>query len=165
MRICMRRTTLVCLVLLALLTVPLAAAITAPVRVSGGQVSGVPGKDPSVMTFKGIPFAAPPEGDLRWRAPQPVVPWEGVKKGDQFGNSCVQKIVPERKPHTYEFMAHNAISEDCLYLNVWTAAATPAERRPVYIYLYGGGNVEGSAAVPVYDGEGLAREGVVFVTV
>jgi para-nitrobenzyl esterase len=88
-----------------------------------------------------------------------------VKKAGEFGNSCIQKIVEGRKPHTYEFMAHNDVSEDCLYLNVWTAAATPAERRPVYIFLYGGGNVEGSAAVPVYDGEGLAKKGVVLVTI
>src|ERR1035437_9421152 len=182
------------------------AAITGPVRVTGGQVSGVPGKDPSIVAFKGIPFAAPPVGALRWRAPKPVVPgkesrkpissaiavsrissrnasrseehtselqsrrylhsfptrrssdlgsplacaeagraWQGIKKADQFGNSCIQNIVTERKPHTYEFMAHNAISEDCLYINVWTAARTPSGRRPVYMYIYGGGNTEGSS--------------------
>jgi carboxylesterase type B len=91
--------------------------------------------------------------------------WQGIKKADQFGNSCIQNIVTERKPHTYEFMAHNAISEDCLYINVWTAARTPSERRPVYMYIYGGGNTEGSSAVPVYDGEGPAKKGIVLVTV
>ena len=71
----------------------------------------------------------------------------------------------ERKPWTYEFITHNSISEDCLYLNVWTAAARPDERRPVYVFIYGGGNNEGSTAVPVYDGETLARKGIVVVTV
>jgi len=150
---------------LLLLAFSLSAAINKPVKVEGGLVSGVPGKDPAVTSFKGIPFAAPPVGDLRWRAPKPVIAWQGVHKADQFGNSCIQNIVTERKPWTYEFMAHNDISEDCLFLNVWTAAKSPNEKRPVYMYIYGGGNTEGSSAVPVYDGEGLAKKGVIVVTV
>ncbi len=130
-----------------------------PVRVSGGLVSGVAGRERSVTAYKGIPFAAPPVGERRWQAPEPVVPWTGVRQADRFGASCVQAIVPERKPWTYEFMTHNEISEDCLFLNVWTAAASPAERRPVFVYIYGGGFSEGSGAVPVYDGEGLAKRG------
>ncbi len=166
----MRRTSIgikrVLFTALAIITaLPLAGALTGPVTVTGGRVSGVRGPDPSVMVFKGIPFAAPPVGNLRWRAPQPVVAWQGVKSADQFGNSCIQTIVRERKPWTYEFMTHNAISEDCLYLNVWSAAAGPQERRPVYVFLYGGGNNEGSTAVPVYDGETLAKKGIVVVTV
>jgi para-nitrobenzyl esterase len=129
----MQQTSIATILLTAMAALSLNAAITGPVRVTGGQVSGVPGKDPSIVAFKGIPFAAPPVGALRWRAPKPVVAWQGIKKADQFGNSCIQNIVTERKPHTYEFMAHNAISEDCLYINVWTAARTPSERRPVYM--------------------------------
>lgn len=144
---------------------PLAAAINQPVKVDGGLVSGVPGKDLSVLAFKGVPFAAPPVGDLRWRAPKPVLSWQGVRKADKFSASCIQNIVPERKPWTYEFMTHGEISEDCLYLNVWTAAKSAAEKRPVFVYLYGGGFSEGSAAVPVYDGEGLAKKGLVMVTI
>jgi para-nitrobenzyl esterase len=143
---------------------PLAGALTEPITVTGGQVTGVRGRDPSVLVFKGIPFAAPPMGNLRWRAPQPVAPWHGVRNADQFGNSCVQTVVWERKPWTYEFMTHNSISEDCLYLDVWTAARGPQERRPVYVFIYGGGNNEGSTAVPVYDGETLAKKGIVLVT-
>jgi para-nitrobenzyl esterase len=141
------------------------AAITQPVKVEGGLVSGAPGTDPSIIAFKGIPFAAPPVGDLRWRAPKPVVAWQGVRTADKFSASCIQNVVQERKPWTYEFMTHGAISEDCLYLNVWTAAKSAAEKRPVYVYLYGGGFSEGSAAVPVYDGEGLAKKGLVVVTI
>ena len=84
--------------LLAIAAVPLVAAVKNPVKVTGGLVSGVPGKDPSVMAFKGIPFAAPPVGDRRWQAPAPVVPWNGVRKADAFGASCMQPIVAERKP-------------------------------------------------------------------
>src|SRR5579863_5610386 len=144
---------------------PLSAAITQPVKVEGGLVSGAPGVDVSILAYKGIPFAAPPVGDLRWRAPKPVVAWQGVRSADRFSASCIQNVVQERKPWTYEFMTHGAISEDCLYLNVWTAAKSAAERRPVYVYLYGGGFSEGSAAVPVYDGEGLAKKGLVVVTI
>lgn len=146
-------------------TLPLSAAITQPLKIEGGLVAGVPGKDNSITVFKGIPFAAPPVGDLRWRAPKPVPAWQGVRKADQFSNSCMQNIVAERKPWTYEFMTHTDISEDCLYLNVWTGAKAAGEKRPVYVYIYGGGNTEGSGAVPVYDGGGLAKKGVVVVTV
>src|ERR1700693_1957821 len=117
----------------------LAAGIHQLVSVTGGLASGVPGQDPSILTFKGIPFAAPPVGDLRWRAPKPLVSWKGVRRADKFSASCIQNIVTERKPWTFEFMTHGEISEDCLYLNVWTAAKSEAERRPVFVYLYGGG--------------------------
>jgi para-nitrobenzyl esterase len=144
---------------------PALGAISNPVKVEGGMLAGVPGKDASITAFKGVPFAAAPVGELRWRAPRAVAAWQGVRKADQFGDSCVQNIVEERKPWTYEFMTHTGISEDCLFLNVWTAAKAAGERRPVYVYIHGGGNTEGSGAVPVYDGEGLAKKGVVVVTV
>jgi para-nitrobenzyl esterase len=135
-----------------------------PVRLIGGLVSGLPGRDPSVAVFKGIPFAAPPIGERRWKEPGPVVPWKGTLAATEFGPSCIQSIVQERKPWTYEFMAHNEVSEDCLHLNVWTGAKSARERRPVFVYIYGGGFTEGSTAVPVYDGEGLAKKGLVVVT-
>ncbi len=144
---------------------PLVAAMSKPVKVEGGLVAGIPGKDTSSTAFKGIPFAAPPVGDLRWRAPQPVKAWQGVRKADHFGDSCVQNIVAELKPWTYEFMTHTEVSEDCLFLNVWTGAKSAGEKRPVYVYIYGGANTSGSGAVPVYDGEGLAKKGIVVVTV
>ena len=140
------------------------AALPQPVRSDSGLVEGVLGKD-SVVAFKGVPFAAPPVGNLRWRAPRPPAPWRDVRRADQFGASCIQTIVEERKPWTYEFMAHTPISEDCLYLNVWTAAQSASEKRPVFVWLYGGGYTEGSTAVPVYDGEQLARRGLVVVTI
>lgn len=143
----------------------LGAAISQPVKVEGGLVSGVADKDPSITAFKGIPFAAPPVGDLRWRAPKSVLPWQGVRKASEFGASCMQTIVDEKKPWTYEFMTHGAVNEDCLFLNVWTGAKSAAERRPVYVYIHGGSNTEGSGAVPCYDGEGLAKKGIVVVTV
>ena len=153
---------LLCAVAVAL---PLAAAISQPVRTASGPVSGVPGADPAVTAFKGIPYAAPPVGDLRWRAPKAPASWTTVRKADQFGNSCIQNIVQERKPWTYEFMAHNKISEDCLYVNVWTPAKAGGEKLPVYFWIHGGGYVEGSNAIPAYDGENLARRGVVVVTI
>ena len=135
-----------------------------PLRLKQGLISGVPGTTESIAVFKGIPFAAPPVGPARWRAPEPAAGWSGVRRADAFSASCIQSIVTERKPWTYEFMTHGEISEDCLYLNVWTPATSASARRPVFVYIYGGGNVEGSGAVPVYDGEGLASKGLVVVT-
>jgi para-nitrobenzyl esterase len=149
----------------ALASLPSAAAIQQPVKVKGGLISGNASSDSSIAVFKGIPYAAPPVSDLRWRAPRPPAPWQGIRKTDQFSASCVQNIVTERKPWTFEFMTHGDISEDCLYLNIWTPAKSAGERRPVLFWMYGGGNVEGSAAVPVYDGEGLAKKGLVVVTI
>ena len=135
------------------------------VRTASGQLSGEAIAGENVTAFKGVPFAAPPVGDLRWRAPQPVHAWDGVRKADAFSPNCMQNIVDVRKPWTFEFMAHGDISEDCLYLNVWTAAKSPSEKRPVLIFIHGGANTEGSGSVPVYDGEALAGRGLVVVTV
>ena len=160
----MLRTCFGSLPLLFVCTGGLAAAITRPVPVEGGVLAGTPGRDPSITAFKGIPFAAPPVGDLRWRQPKPVIAWTGVRKLGDFGSSCIQTIHNELKPWTYEFMTHNQISEDCLYLNVWTPAKSVTEKRPVFVYIYGGGFNSGSGAVPLYDGEGLATKGLVVVT-
>ena len=143
----------------------MAAALTQPLKVEGGLIIGTHGtKDPAITVFRGIPFAAPPVGDLRWRAPQPVKPWDGVRKADKFGASCIQRTPEELKPWTYEFMTHNEISEDCLYLNVWTGAKSANEKRPVFVYIYGGGFNSGSGQVPVYDGEALAAKGILVVS-
>lgn len=155
---------ILCLVAAAVLAAP-GYSLPQPVKTKAGLVAGVPSADGSVVAFKGIPYAAPPTGDLRWRAPKAAQPWEGVRQATRFGTSCVQKIVPERKPWTYEFMAHNEIGEDCLFLNVWTGATAAPERRPVYVWIHGGGYTEGSTAVPVYDGENLAKRGIVVVTI
>jgi para-nitrobenzyl esterase len=151
-------------VLFAGAALPLSASITQPVKVDGGTVLGIPGNDPSIMTFKSIPFAAPPVGDLRWRAPQPVVPWKGVHATDKYPPSCIQDIPSENPPWTYEFMTHNAIGEDCLYVNVFTPTSSAQQKLPVFVYIYGGAFQQGSTAVPVYDGEGLAKKGMVVVT-
>lgn len=156
---------LVILVGAGLCALPAWATISGPVTVSGGQVSGTRARDSAIVAFKGIPFAAPPVGNLRWRPPQPVAPWKGVRIADRYSASCIQAIVGERKPFTYEFMAHNQISEDCLYLNVWTPAKTAAERLPVFVFIHGGGFNEGSAAVPILNGEGLAQKGLVVVVI
>jgi hypothetical protein len=101
-------------------------------------------------------------GDLNARPPAPR---QGIRKADQFAASCIQNIVAERKSWTFEFMPHGEISEDCLYLNIWTPARSAGEKRPVFLWMYGGGNVAGSAAVPLYDGESLAKKGLVVVTI
>jgi para-nitrobenzyl esterase len=136
----------------------LSAAITDPVRVDSGLVSGTPGSSDDVRVYKGIPFAAPPVGDLRWRAPQLPAHWEGVRKADQFSPVCMQQT---RGPAA---ASGPAPSEDCLYLNVWTAAKSASERRPVIVWTYGGAFTCGAGSVPMYNGEALAKKGVVVVT-
>src|SRR4051794_11727669 len=113
-----------------------------------------------VRSFKGIPFAEPPVGDLRWKAPQPPRRWEGVRKADKFGPRAMQRAVFG----DMNFRS-DGLSEDCLYLNVWTPARREDERLPVLVYFYGGGFVAGDGSEPRYDGESMARKGIVSVTV
>lgn len=139
------------------------AAGPATVAVSGGQLTGVAGRDASVRVFKGLPFAAPPVGPRRWKAPEAPLPWSGVRAADRFAPACMQNAAGARLPWTEEFMHQGAVDEDCLYLNVWTTAGRGA-RRPVFVYIYGGGFNEGSGSVAIYDGEALAKKGLVVVT-
>jgi para-nitrobenzyl esterase len=130
------------------------------VKISNGVIeSTTPPKD-GVRVFKGIPFAQPPVGDLRWREPQPVKNWQGVRNADQFGSRCMQRTGPGAD---YWFRS-NAMSEDCLYLNVWTPAKSASERLPVLVYIFGGGFQNGDGSEPRYDGESMARRGIVAVT-
>jgi len=128
------------------------------VQTDSGAVGGVPGTNPAVMVFKGIPFAAPPVGDLRWKPPVPPAKWNGVLKADHYGNTCMQR---SRNAATSQ---SPLVSEDCLYLNVWTPAKSPNEKHPVMVWIYGGGFMGGSASNPSFDGEGLAAKGVVRVS-
>lgn len=134
------------------------------IKIEGGRISGIKSAESDVVAYKGIPFAAPPVGDLRWKAPQPVVPWEGVKKCDAFGASPMQAKPVSFMVYTPEFLIpEKPISEDCLYLNVWTNAHK-GEKRPVFLWIYGGGFSSGGTAVPIYDGEAMAKKGVIFVS-
>jgi para-nitrobenzyl esterase len=144
------------LCLLACMSSAAVASLPEPVALDAGLVAGSAGKTASVRVFKGIPYAAPPVGDLRWRAPQAVVAWQGVRKADEFGPICMQAAAPG---------ATAKMSEDCLYLNVFTAAQRAAERRPVMVWLHPGGYNSGSGSQPGYDGESFARQGVVIVTI
>jgi para-nitrobenzyl esterase len=115
---------------------PVRAALPDIVRIDTGLVSGVSGGTPNMRVFKGIPFAAPPVGPLRWRAPQPVDKWEGVRKADQFGSRCMQPSGPAGVNRAAAPIP--SMGEDCLYLNLWTAAASASERRPVIVWTHGG---------------------------
>ncbi len=156
----------VCLALFVVLTLfpSRMAAINGTVKTDGGLLEGV--TIPSgVRVFKGIPYAAPPVGDLRWKPPQPAKTWTGVRKADKFSDSCMQALSRSHNPWTKEFMVQNEASEDCLGLNVWTAAKAASEKRPVLVWIHGGAFYEGSGEIITYDGEELAKKGLVVVTI
>ena len=167
--------------LVVITTVLVHAMVAEQVRIDSGLVAGTASGQPTVRVFKGIPFAAPPLGENRWKAPQPVAKWDGVRKADAFGAPCAAgagggrgggggrgaaapgaaaqaapaPAAPPREP---------ARAEDCLYLNVWTSANSPNDRRPVMVWIYGGGFTGGSGGLAWYDGENLAAKGPVIVT-
>jgi para-nitrobenzyl esterase len=130
-------------------------SLTTTVDVTGGAIEGI--EQDGIFTYKGIPFAVPPVGDLRWKAPAPVQPWTDVKKTDAFAPACMQAA---------NSMGNTApVSEDCLYLNVWTPAKKQGEKLPVVYWVHGGGFSGGSTGTPMYDGTGFAKNGVVLVSV
>src|SRR6266511_1370743 len=146
-------------IVVALAIVPLiTSAAPDTVKIDGGQISGA--TSDGVRVFKGIPFAAPPVGDLRWKPPQPVAVWNGVRAADRFADECVQQPYASISPYARPAAP---TSEDCLYLNVWTAAAA-GEKRPVMVWIHGGAWTRGAGSSPTYDGTALAKKGVVVVT-
>lgn len=128
-------------------------------KVANGLLEGTTTAS-GVTTFKGVPFAKPPLGDLRWKAPQPAENWSGVRKADQFAKSPMQARV-----FGDMMFRSNGTSEDCLYLNVWTPAKNMQEKLPVLVYFYGGGYVAGDGSEGRYDGEAMAKTGIVSLTV
>src|SRR5262245_54256207 len=145
-----------------IMTIPLVAGAFAQdrVKIANGELEGVSDKSSGVRSVKGIPFGQPPVGDLRWKPPQPVKDWQGARKADKFGPRCMQRQV-------FGDMGFrsNGMSEDCLYLNVWTPAKSGNEKLPVLVYFFGGGFVAGDGSEGRYDGESMAKKGVVAITV
>ena len=135
---------------------------TDSIHVQSGLLSGRWNPARSVRSFKGIPYARPPVGALRWQPPQPPEPWSGVRPADAFGPRAIQ---PNRPPHAVGYFGPEAESENCLTLNIWTAANDRDERRPVMVWFHGGAFLVGSGSLPIFDGEALALHGVVLVTV
>ncbi|AGG88524.1 carboxylesterase/lipase family protein [Rhodanobacter denitrificans] len=149
-----RHRTLLCLAALAVLG--LSVSVATPVRIDSGLVEGM--QVNGVTVFKGIPFAAPPIGPLRWRAPQAPAAWTGIRSANQFAPICMQHgSYPEDAPP-------EPMSEDCLYLNIWVPPHVTGDPLPVMVWIYGGGLMNGSASTPLYAGDMLARKGVIVVT-
>jgi len=152
---------LVALVFLSTIAVscaPASVPLKDPIKIDTGLISGaVVGANQDIHLYKGIPFAAPPVGDLRWKPPQPAAPWEGVRACTEWGSAPMQYSTP-----TWPLVAKP--SEDCLYLNVWTPAKTTGDKLPVMVWLYGGAFRFGEGSQPGYNGENLNRHGVILVT-
>lgn len=143
---------------LSLLAAANPAAAEEPIAIEGGQIDGVTLAS-GVEAWLGVPFAAPPVRERRWRAPQPVEVWTGVRHADRFAPQCLQPLRSQAQNH---YFGVEATSEDCLYLNIW-APAGPRDRLPVVVWVYGGGFNIGSASMANYSGEGLAADGVIRV--
>ena len=139
------------------------------VKVENGMVQGLPAADPRITSFKGIPFAAPPVGENRWRGPQPAKDWEGTFKAFEFAPTSMQAptVIDVNNIYTREWSVDPDLpmAEDCLYLNVWTPAHSPEEKLPVYVWYFGGGLQVGNTTEMEFDGERIARRGIIVVTV
>lgn len=145
-------------ILLILITAE-AAPASNQIRISSGLLQGFIEPHSDIRAFLGIPFAAPPVGKLRWRAPQPVKPWKGLRKADEFGARCMQLRV-----YSDMVFRDQGPSENCLYLNVWTPATSADAHLPVMLWIFGGGFQAGSTSEPRQDGKNLAKKGVVVVS-
>lgn len=130
-----------------------------PVRTQAGMVEGI--AEDGLTVYKGIPFGAPPVGDLRWRAPEPAPAWTGVRAADKFAPACIQTQLVNAD------LGFDAVttSEDCLYLNVWTPAKSASDHLPVLVWIYGGGFTNGATSLSGYNGANLAKKGVVLVSI
>ncbi|MDR6943556.1 carboxylesterase/lipase family protein [Mucilaginibacter pocheonensis] len=156
----MKKTLIAVLLLTQIITLKAFCQINDRVNIENGVVEGTRESGSPILIFKGIPYAQPPVGDLRWKEPQPAKNWEGVLKADHFGHNAMQKPIFG----DMNFRS-SGMSEDCLYLNVWTPAKTGKEKLPVLVYFYGGGLAAGDGSEPRYDGESMAKKGIVALTV
>jgi len=153
--LCRNFTVLIMTSLFAALILIQDAVCAEPVKIEGGLIQGT--VEDGLSVYRGIPYAAPPIGDLRWRAPRPAPKWEGVRAAIEFGRACIQSnpaIANLPEP-----------SEDCLYLNIWTPARSAEDRLPVMFWIHGGGFVAGATAEQLYHSEHLAKKGVVVVSI
>lgn len=143
---------------------PAAPEPASRVRTTDGELQGL--ALPGVDAYLGIPYALPPVGERRWKAPLPAAPWSGVRPAQAFGSACQQDVPKAWGPFTTEFVELQVPrSEDCLFLNVWSPRPRAGGPRPVLVWIHGGGFGSGAASVPIYDGQALARQGVVVVSI
>jgi para-nitrobenzyl esterase len=158
------RSAVVLLLLIVMaLTTSSVATISDPVHVEQGLLAGTNGDSPDVRVYRGVPFAAPPVGDMRWKAPQPPAAWQGVRQATEFSNACWQTQYSSAAA-IYQAPLPK-LSEDCLYLNIWTLAQSAKDKLPVMVWIHGGAFTRGSGSSHSYNGEILARKGVVIVTI
>src|SRR6516165_11650253 len=144
----------------ALAAIFLTGARAESLQIEGGQIADAAPDASGIRVFKGIPYAAPAVGELRWKAPQPVPPWDGIRSIVEWGPRCVQSSrLGDLDP------LNKRMDEDCLYLNVWTSTTSSSQLLPVMVWIHGGSNLNGAGSQPEFDGSHLASKGVVVVTI
>ena len=133
--------------------------MSAVIQLDSGKISGLPGKDLTSMVYRGIPYAAPPVGDLRWKPPQPVAPWTGIKTAASFGYSAMQTPQEPFMMWSEEFIiSQKTYSEDCLTLNVWTDTSSTNQKKPVLVFIHGGALISGGSSCAVYFGDEIVKK-------
>ena len=148
---------LITLVMCLLCFLGLPVQATALIAIENGLLQGR--EADGVISFKGIPYAAPPIGAFRWRAPQPAKNWAGIRQASQFGHDCMQYPTPEDQA-----LPKTVLSEDCLVLNIWRPTTASHHKLPVMVWIYGGGFVDGDTSADIYDGTEFAKRGVILVS-
>jgi para-nitrobenzyl esterase len=151
-------------VLIFLLCQSIARAAGDTIRVSQGLLAGINSSDGQIRIYKGVPYAAPPVGDLRWQEPQAPQHWKGIRMADHYANSAMQ-ATGARNPWTAEFINDQPVSEDCLYLNIWAPKRQKGKKFAILVYIHGGGYTEGSGSTSITDGENLARKGIIVINI
>ena len=161
----MKKLSLILMLALACFSQAIAQDNSEPIAVEGGYVKGVAADAAGITVWKGIPFAAPPVGELRWKAPQPVKPWLGIRICDKFAARPMQRMAIKKPAYQTWDQPDNYASEDCLYLNVWAPTQKPEKPMPVMVWIFGGGFHLGSTDAAIYRGEPFVKNGVIFVSV
>lgn len=149
--------------LVSLFSTSLSVAHAATLKIEQGTIQGT--EENNIDIYRGVPYAAPPTNDNRWRLPKPPASWKGIRPATHFANSCQQTLSKGFGPYTPEYMVDGPVSEDCLYLNIWRPAKAATKPLPIMVWIHGGGFTSGSGSTAIYDGASLAAKDIIVINI